>query len=73
MADFLSPLVARFAPGIFRRPKQGTERQARPIVFADLAGMLPSDEYIRHKLEEALSALSRGVYWDRGSILNVLL
>lgn len=34
---------------------------------------IPSPDALRSMIERALEALSRGVYWDRGSIINLLL
>lgn len=33
----------------------------------------PEDSELFTLIDKALNALSRGVYWDRGSILNVLV
>ena len=34
---------------------------------------IPSNEDLARRINEALDALSRGVYWDRGSIVNIVL
>lgn len=34
---------------------------------------IPEDSELLPQIERALQALSRGIYWDRGSILNVLV
>lgn len=33
---------------------------------------VPGPEELSHLINQALTALGRGVYWDRGSILNIL-
>lgn len=34
---------------------------------------IPSPDELSHLIDKALNALSRGVFWDRGSIINILL
>ena len=34
---------------------------------------IPSPDELSRKINEALNALSKGVYWDRGSIVNIVL
>lgn len=34
---------------------------------------IPSPDLLRSLIERALEALSKGVFWDRGSIINLLL
>ena len=34
---------------------------------------IPTPDQLSRLIERALEALSRGVYWDRGSILNIVL
>lgn len=35
--------------------------------------VIPNPEQLRRLVDRALEALSKGVYWDRGSILNIVL
>lgn len=35
--------------------------------------VIPSPDELAHLINNALKALTRGVYWDRGSILNIKL
>ena len=35
--------------------------------------LIPSPDELARKINEALNALSKGVYWDRGSIVNIIL
>lgn len=37
------------------------------------ANYIPSPDALRTMIERALEALSNGVYWGRGSILNIVL
>lgn len=34
---------------------------------------IPSPHELQAMIDRALTALSRGVYWDRGSIINIVL
>lgn len=34
---------------------------------------IPSPDHLRSMVERALEALSKGVYWERGSIINLVL
>lgn len=34
---------------------------------------IPSPEAMQQLVERALAALARGLYWDRGSIVNIVL
>lgn len=34
---------------------------------------IPSPNELQQMITNALAALSRGVYWDRGSIINIVL
>lgn len=35
--------------------------------------VIPQPDELSRLIDKALNALSRGVYWDRGSIVNILL
>ncbi len=35
--------------------------------------LIPNAEELAHRIHDALNALSKGVYWDRGSIVNIVL
>ena len=37
------------------------------------ANYIPSPEVLKNMIDRAREALSRGVYWDRGSILDLTL
>lgn len=34
---------------------------------------VPDSEELARRINDALDALARGVYWDRGSIVNIVL
>ena len=34
---------------------------------------IPSPDVLKSMIDRALEALSKGVYWDRGSIINLVL
>lgn len=38
-----------------------------------LLNIIPSSEELDDLIHRALAALSAGIYWDRGSIVNILL
>lgn len=35
--------------------------------------IIPSPEALQELVDRALAALARGLYWDRGSIINIVL
>ena len=35
--------------------------------------LIPNAEELARRIHDALNALSKGVYWDRGSIVNIVL
>lgn len=54
----------------------GTEVATRPATRRGpkaLLNYLPDDSELARMVDAALSALSRGLRWDRGAILNVLV
>jgi hypothetical protein len=38
-----------------------------------MINIIPDTEELARLIDRALNALSQGVYWDRGSIVNILL
>jgi hypothetical protein len=34
---------------------------------------IPTPDVLKNMIDRALEALAKGVYWDRGSILNIVL
>lgn len=76
MVNFIPSNVIDIATHPSRRP----ERRREPIDRNKLAppprpdvNYIPAPDAIRTLVEKALQALSRGVTWDRGSILNLLV
>ncbi len=57
-----------------RDPKEITPelRKFYPASRARL-NFIPSQEALQELIDKALTALSRGIFWDRGSIINILL
>jgi hypothetical protein len=54
---------------IERKTEVSTSRR----VARALLNYFPEDSELLPMIDRALQALSRGIYWDRGSILNVLV
>lgn len=48
------------------KAKYYTHRRAR-------LNIIPTPDELSRMINNALEALSKGVYWDRGSIVNILL
>ena len=48
------------------RRKHYTKRRAR-------LNIIPDSEELSRLIDRALTALSKGIYWDRGSIINIVL
>ena len=38
-----------------------------------ILNFIPEPEQLENLIQRALQALSRGIYWDRGSIINIIL
>lgn len=68
-------------PGAIARPQDTRRRNER--TGEDLSSYrsprrqemnyIPSPDHLRSMVERALEALSKGVYWERGSIINLVL
>jgi len=57
-----------------RRPvdRRSQREELRPPP-RPLTNFIPTTEAIQMLIERALTALSEGIYWDRGSIINLVL
>tara|TARA_B100001123_G_scaffold396807_1_gene479506 strand:- start:4543 stop:4776 length:234 start_codon:yes stop_codon:yes gene_type:complete len=63
------------------RPQNRTRREERVQENLDdfypnrraRENVIPTTDELAHLISRALTALSRGVYWDRGSIVNIVL
>lgn len=38
-----------------------------------LRNVIPTPEAMRELIDRAIAALARGMYWDRGSIINIVI
>jgi len=76
MVDFIPSTAIDISSGMsrgIRRPATPAERnRLRPNRRADLNDE-PSEDMLRTLVERAVQALRGGVYWDRGTILNLLV
>lgn len=59
-------------PAEHRRSKQGEAPPPAPKERAHV-NYIPAPESLRTVIASALESLKRGVVWDRGSILNLLV
>lgn len=55
------------------RIERKTEITTSKRVGRAILNYFPEEAELSALIDRALTALSRGVYWDRGSILNVLV
>lgn len=80
MADFIpggiGTVISR--PNIKRAPKD--EKREFRVDIGDFSppprphvNYIPPDDMIQDLIKRALNAISRGFYWDRGSIINLIL
>lgn len=78
MATRIPPSSLPVSPGIGRlrdtRPQE-KDRDLRKYASPNRAHLnyIPSPDALRSLIERALEALSNGVYWQRGSIINLVL
>jgi hypothetical protein len=58
-----------------KAPERRSAAVSNPVVAPKRAPVnyIPSPEAIRTLVAGAVEALKRGVYWDRGTILNLLV
>jgi len=77
MVIHINPNRINVRPGA---PGKGDVRRRQadmdgPIVVPARAGVnhIPAAEALRTLIAGAVEALRRGIYWDRGTILNVLV
>ncbi len=57
------------------RPSRLPTQQGEEVAVPERAELnfIPSAESIATFVQHAISALKQGIYWDRGTILNVLV
>jgi hypothetical protein len=63
-----NPFVAR-AKGVEVTPRKAPPRKGPKAAM----NFFPSDSELSHMIDRALEALSKGIFWDRGAILNLLV
>lgn len=78
MAIEIQPRATRVSSGGTGRPAQrGGERASSgvqtPAPKRATTNFVPAPEALDGLIERAMSALRRGIAWDRGSILNLLV
>lgn len=74
-----APLTGRIKAPATRTPKQ--DKRLQPLTGREAyyppppphINHIPEEGILRGLISHALEALSRGIYWDRGSIINLLL
>lgn len=66
----IKPQNSRVGMSHARTPAQAAEPENAPRPRAVL-DFIPSPDSLATLIRSALASLSRGVYWDRGSILNI--
>ena len=54
-----------------QREDEGLGRYAPP--HRAQYNYIPSPDVLKNMIDRALEALAKGVYWDRGSIINLVL
>lgn len=54
------------------RRTEKTETQSRRSPRAKM-GLIPSPELLSLLIDDAIEALARGITWDRGAIVNIVL
>ena len=59
--------------GVGQRKSSAAERAEFAPPPRPGANFIPSPAMLQELIGRALDALSRGIYWDRGSIINILL
>ena len=65
---FLRATQELVATGEIRRTREATPPTRSPRARANF---IPDDDTLFGLIEQALRALARGHYWDRGAILNI--
>ncbi len=72
-------LISSNAPTVITQKKPGEQkstsadlRKYYPRQRARL-NIIPTDQQLENLVKRALEALSKGIFWDRGSIINIVL
>jgi len=81
MAEFIPTGIGGFAArptkrNVVIRDKAGAQSFERDQLYPPprpLHNYIPTPETIDALITRALAALAKGIYWDRGSIINLVL
>lgn len=76
IASSSSPLITgtgRLADARHRLGQQEKELRDYAPPHRAQFNYIPSPDVLKNMIDRALEALSKGVYWDRGSIINLVL
>jgi hypothetical protein len=76
MNDIIKLTRGFMAGGVAQKPTQRADEpeKARPQRSPRARlNIIPSPDEMAHLINRALDALSKGIYWDRGSIVNIVL
>lgn len=65
-----NPFLRAAQTGTIERTQTKVETRATSALRA-LANYFPTDGELGEMINHALTALKRGIYWDRGSIVNL--
>jgi hypothetical protein len=78
MVDFKPSVPKGLPPAIPSRPQRERSRtiaEERESLWPTRASInsIPTPEALQRLIQRALQALSSGIYWDRGSIINIVI
>ncbi len=65
-----NPFLRVAETGKVARPETKPEMRATSVLRA-VINHFPTDSELGEMINHALTALKRGIYWDRGSIVNI--
>lgn len=74
-----NPLMRALTGGTVRpavatpRPKEQTKEQAPQRGRRAVLNFIPDSEMLTQMIAQARQALAKGIFWDRGSIINIVL
>lgn len=76
----ISKLISGGVPARIKSREPVRKRDTEKVEDADLyrrrrapLNRIPTADELAHLINNALTALARGIYWDRGSIVNIVL
>jgi hypothetical protein len=65
-----NPFLRAAETGVVKRTETKAEVRATSVLRA-VVNHFPTDSELGEMINHALTALKRGIYWDRGSIVNL--